>query len=198
MCSMAFYYYWNPAEILWFVPSYALTYTYPRIQLSFLWKHNLFTLALQNYHSYHFVQMGGIRCFWRYRTIKYADYGQYETSVLTPINMWYFSGIHCIFVTFSPAYISGTVAIILVVMISLLCAVMVLPLLNKSFSEYILSLLTMLAVGCLCGDAIFHLIPHVSSMYKYQQAFVLSIDLMSLWMHSIAFNMEYWIRWNCM
>jgi len=57
-------------------------------------------------------------------------------------------------------YISATVAIIVIVAISLLCAIMVLPLLNKSFSKYILSLLTMLAVGCLSGDAIFHLVPH--------------------------------------
>ena len=53
-------------------------------------------------------------------------------------------------------------AAITIISLSSLLVIAVIPLLGKSFYNKIMSFLVALAIGCLAGDALLHLIPHVS------------------------------------
>ena len=62
-------------------------------------------------------------------------------------------------------YVNGGIASSVCIGLTLTCAVTICPALALSFGENILSFLVALAVGCLTGDATFHLLPHVSQKY---------------------------------
>lgn len=58
----------------------------------------------------------------------------------------------------------GFLSVTLISLMSLL-GVATIPFIGKSMYKKVLSLLVALAVGTLAGDAILHLIPHVSTFY---------------------------------
>jgi hypothetical protein len=60
----------------------------------------------------------------------------------------------------------STLAITIISLSSLL-VIAIIPLLGKSFYNKIMSFLVALAIGCLTGDALLHLIPHVSMCIVY-------------------------------
>ena len=70
--------------------------------------------------------------------------------VCAPIDIWLFL-----------VWAYGFVAITVVSLASL-CIIAVIPCLEKSFYQRIMGYLVALAVGTLAGDALLHLIPHVS------------------------------------
>lgn len=59
------------------------------------------------------------------------------------------------------AWVGGFVSITIISLLSLLGIVLI-PLMGKVFFKFLLSFLVALAVGTLSGDALLHLIPHVS------------------------------------
>jgi hypothetical protein len=59
-------------------------------------------------------------------------------------------------------WLYSTLSVITISAVGLFCVAIV-PVLNLFFFEYLFQLLTALALGALCGDAFFHLLPHVSS-----------------------------------
>ncbi|KAJ3603420.1 hypothetical protein NHX12_029509 [Muraenolepis orangiensis] len=59
------------------------------------------------------------------------------------------------------AWAGGFVSITLISLLSLLGVVLI-PLMNKVFFNFLLSFLVALAVGMLSGDAFLHLIPHIT------------------------------------
>lgn len=61
----------------------------------------------------------------------------------------------------SAAWLGGFVSISVISLLSLLGIVLI-PLMGKVFFKFLLSFLVALAVGTLSGDALLHLIPHVS------------------------------------
>lgn len=61
----------------------------------------------------------------------------------------------------SAAWLGGFISITVISLLSLLGIVLV-PLMGKVFFKFLLSFLVALAVGTLSGDALLHLIPHVS------------------------------------
>lgn len=69
-----------------------------------------------------------------------------------------FSIRKCIFFTLVWGYAIAAIAII---SLSSLMVIVVIPLLGKSFYNKLMSFLVALAIGCLAGDALLHLIPHV-------------------------------------
>lgn len=58
-------------------------------------------------------------------------------------------------------WVAATIAIIIISMVGLL-GVAVVPLVQKSYYNQVLQFLVALAVGALTGDAMLHLLPHVS------------------------------------
>lgn len=62
-----------------------------------------------------------------------------------------------------PAWLGGFIAISIISFLSLLGVILV-PLMNRVFFKFLLSFLVALAVGTLSGDALLHLLPHVSSV----------------------------------
>lgn len=58
----------------------------------------------------------------------------------------------------------GFVSITIISLLSLLGVVLV-PILNQSCFKFLLTFLVALAVGTLSGDALLHLLPHVSSIF---------------------------------
>lgn len=61
----------------------------------------------------------------------------------------------------SAAWLGGFISITVISLLSLLGIVLI-PLMGKVFFKFLLSFLVALAVGTLSGDALLHLIPHVS------------------------------------
>ena len=61
----------------------------------------------------------------------------------------------------SAAWLGGFISITIISLLSLLGIVLI-PLMGKVFFNFLLSFLVALAVGTLSGDALLHLIPHVS------------------------------------
>lgn len=59
------------------------------------------------------------------------------------------------------AWLGGFISITVISLLSLLGIVLI-PLMGKVFFKFLLSFLVALAVGTLSGDALLHLIPHVS------------------------------------
>lgn len=59
-------------------------------------------------------------------------------------------------------WLYATLSVSLISIIGLLCVVIV-PILNKCCFNYLFQLLTALALGTLCSDALLHLIPHVNT-----------------------------------
>lgn len=64
-------------------------------------------------------------------------------------------------VLLSAAWLGGFISITVISLLSLLGIVLI-PLMGKVFFKFLLSFLVALAVGTLSGDALLHLIPHVS------------------------------------
>lgn len=64
----------------------------------------------------------------------------------------------------------GFVSITIISLLSLLGVVLV-PILNQSCFKFLLTFLVALAVGTLSGDALLHLLPHVSSLFRGKQRF---------------------------
>lgn len=63
---------------------------------------------------------------------------------------------------------------ILVISLCGLLGVVVIPVMGKSYYNQLLQFLVALAVGSLCGDALIHLLPHVSVIIKSRK--ILSIE----------------------
>jgi hypothetical protein len=64
-------------------------------------------------------------------------------------------------------WVYSTVSILVISLCGLL-GVAVIPVMGKSYYHQLLQFLVALAVGTLCGDALIHLLPHVSShLLKY-------------------------------
>lgn len=61
----------------------------------------------------------------------------------------------------SAAWLGGFISITIISLLSLL-GIILIPLMGKVFFKFLLSFLVALAVGTLSGDALLHLIPHVS------------------------------------
>ena len=66
----------------------------------------------------------------------------------------------CVCMCVCAAWAGGFVSITVISLLSLLGVVLI-PLMNKVFFNFLLSFLVALAVGTLSGDAFLHLIPHV-------------------------------------
>ena len=64
-------------------------------------------------------------------------------------------------------WVAATIAIIIISMVGLL-GVAVVPLVQKSYYNQVLQFLVALAVGALTGDAMLHLLPHVSSTRNWK------------------------------
>lgn len=62
----------------------------------------------------------------------------------------------------------GFVSITIISLLSLLGVILV-PILNQSCFKFLLTFLVALAVGTLSGDALLHLLPHVSSLFGGKQ-----------------------------
>ena len=60
----------------------------------------------------------------------------------------------------------SSLAILIISLVGLL-GVAVIPIMQRVFYNHLLQFLVALAVGALSGDAMLHLIPHVSTMYMY-------------------------------
>lgn len=69
--------------------------------------------------------------------------------------------VAALFAPVSAAWLGGFVSITVISLLSLLGIVLI-PLMGKVFFKFLLSFLVALAVGTLSGDALLHLIPHVS------------------------------------
>lgn len=69
----------------------------------------------------------------------------------------------------SAAWLGGFISITVISLLSLLGIVLI-PLMGKVFFKFLLSFLVALAVGTLSGDALLHLIPHVSLAPWRQEA----------------------------
>jgi hypothetical protein len=59
-------------------------------------------------------------------------------------------------------YFYGSVASSVSILLTVLSAIVLRPALSTGQEQIILPFLVALSVGCLSGDAIFHLLPHVS------------------------------------
>lgn len=64
----------------------------------------------------------------------------------------------------------GFVSITIISLLSLLGVVLV-PILNQACFKFLLTFLVALAVGTLSGDALLHLLPHVSTLFGDKQRF---------------------------
>lgn len=69
----------------------------------------------------------------------------------------------------------GFVSITIISLLSLLGVVLV-PILKQSCFKYLLTFLVALAVGTLSGDALLHLLPHVSSRHLTKKIKSISIQ----------------------
>jgi zinc transporter 10 len=68
--------------------------------------------------------------------------------------------MYFLYVKLNIVYIYASVSIIAISVLGVVCVAIV-PVLNKCCFDYLFQFLTALALGTLCGDALFHLIPHV-------------------------------------
>lgn len=70
------------------------------------------------------------------------------------------------FVCSVTAWVGGFLSITIISLLALLGGVLI-PLINKVCFNFLLSFLVALAVGTLSGDALLHLIPHVSYTWNW-------------------------------
>lgn len=78
-----------------------------------------------------------------------------EDFKTTASQLWWF---------FFVVWVAATIAIVIISMVGLL-GVAVVPLVQKSYYNQVLQFLVALAVGALTGDAMLHLLPHVSFVF---------------------------------
>lgn len=82
-------------------------------------------------------------------------------ATFNPYNKLYDAYFSVKYIFFS-VYMYGCIASTTCIALTLLSALTICPALSHTYGENILSFLVALAVGCLTGDSIFHLLPHVS------------------------------------
>lgn len=77
----------------------------------------------------------------------------------------------------SAAWICGIISITVISLLSLL-GVILIPIINQGCFKFLLTFLVALAVGTMSGDALLHLLPHVSAFLP-----LLCLSLLSLPQH---------------